>query len=95
MTTAQASTRGTELTDRWGVPLQGATPAGAAAFDEAVECLLALAGDPVAGAQAAVAAAPELVLAQIYRAYLALYATTADGAAAAAAPAAVVAYRDR
>jgi len=36
MTTAQASTRGTELTDRWGVPLQGATPAGAAAFDERV-----------------------------------------------------------
>jgi len=84
MTTAQASTRGTELTDRWGVPLQGATPAGAAAFDEAVECLLALAGDPVAGARAALAAAPGLVLAQVYRAYLSLYATTADGAAAAA-----------
>jgi tetratricopeptide (TPR) repeat protein len=85
MTTAQASTRGTELTDRWGVPLQGATPAGAAAFDEAVECLLALAGDPAERAQSAVAAAPGLILARVYRAYLSLYATTADGAAAAAA----------
>jgi tetratricopeptide (TPR) repeat protein len=71
--------------DRWGVPLRGATPAGAAAFSKAVESLLALAGDPVAEAAAAVSAAPDLVLARVYQAYLSLYGMTADGVAAAAA----------
>ena len=74
----------TTMTDRWGVPVQGATPDGIAALDDAVECLLALAGDPVGQAEAAVAAAPDMVLGQIYRAYLALYGTTADGVAEAA-----------
>ena len=72
------------MTDRWGVPVQGATPDGIAALDDAVECLLALAGDPVGQAEAAVAAAPDMALGQVYRAYLALYGTTADGVAEAA-----------
>jgi tetratricopeptide (TPR) repeat protein len=71
--------------DRWGVPLLGATQAGAATFNIAVESLLALTGDPVAEADAAVAAAPELVLARVYQAYLALYGMTAEGVASAAA----------
>ena len=83
--TAQASTQDTGLADRWGVPVAGATEAGMAAFNLAVESLLALAGDPVAQAEAAVAAAPDMVLARVYRAYLALYGMTADGVAAAAA----------
>jgi tetratricopeptide (TPR) repeat protein len=73
----------TGLADRWGVPLLGATEAGAAAFNEGVESLLALAGDPVAAAEAAVAEAPALVLGHVFRAYLALYGTTAAGVAAA------------
>jgi tetratricopeptide (TPR) repeat protein len=85
MTTAQASTQDAELADRWGVPVLRATEAGVAAFDTAVESLLALAGDPVAEAAAAVAAAPGMVLARVYQAYLSLYAMTADGVAAAAA----------
>jgi tetratricopeptide (TPR) repeat protein len=56
-----------------------------AAFNGGVESLLALAGDPVAEAEAAVAAAPGMVLARVLRAYLSLYAMTADGVAAAAA----------
>jgi tetratricopeptide (TPR) repeat protein len=81
MTEAAAS----GLTDRWGVPVLRASPAGMAAFNRAVESLLALAGDPVAEAAAAEAAAPDMVLAQVYRAYLSLYGMTADGVAAAAA----------
>jgi tetratricopeptide (TPR) repeat protein len=73
------------LADRWGVPVLGATEAGVAAFDMAVESLLALAGDPVAEAEAAVTAAPGMVLARVYQAYLSLYAMTAAGVAAAAA----------
>src|ERR1700728_53040 len=40
-----------------------------------------MSGDPVGGANAAIAADGELALARIYRAYLSLYATTAEGAA--------------
>src|ERR1700722_5071197 len=74
----------TALADRGGVPLAGANEQGAAAFNDAVECLLALAGDPVAGAEEAVAAAPGMVLGRVYGAYLSLYGTTAAGVAAAA-----------
>src|ERR1700722_13083125 len=74
----------TALADRWGVPLAGANEQGAAAFNDAVECLLALAGDPVAGAEEAVAAAPGMVLGRVYGAYLSLYGTPAAGVAAAA-----------
>src|SRR5262252_7639804 len=85
--TAQAREPGrmsTTMTDRWGVPVQGATPDGIAALDDAVECLLALAGDPVGQAEAAVAAAPDMALGQVYRAYLALYGTKEEGVAEAA-----------
>jgi tetratricopeptide (TPR) repeat protein len=85
MTAARASERAAGAADRWGVPLLGATEAGAAALDTAVESLLALAGDPVAEAQAAAQADPGLVLARVYQAYLSLYGMTADGVAAAAA----------
>jgi tetratricopeptide (TPR) repeat protein len=85
MTAARAGEPGAGAADRWGVPLLGATDAGAAALDTAVESLLALAGDPVAEAQAAAQADPGLLLARVYQAYLALYGMTADGVAAAAA----------
>jgi tetratricopeptide (TPR) repeat protein len=73
----------TVRTDRWGVPLQTGSDAGVALFDEAVEGLLSLSGDPVAAAQAAVAADDDLVLGHILRAYLSLYRTSADGVVAA------------
>jgi tetratricopeptide (TPR) repeat protein len=85
MTTAQASRAQAGHADRWGVPVLGATDAGMAAFNMAVESLLALAGDPVAEAEAAAAAAPQLILARVYRAYLSLYGCTAAGVAEAAA----------
>jgi tetratricopeptide (TPR) repeat protein len=69
------------LNDRWGVPVQGATPDGIAALDDAIECLLSLAGDPIGQAEAAVSAAPGMVFGQIYRAYLSLYGQTAAGVA--------------
>jgi tetratricopeptide (TPR) repeat protein len=80
MTAAQVN----GLADRWGVPVLGASEAGVAAFNTAVESLLALAGDPVAEAEAAAAAAPDMVLARVYRAYLSLYGMTAAGVAQAA-----------
>jgi tetratricopeptide (TPR) repeat protein len=42
---------------------------------------VSLSGDPAAGAEAAIAADGGLALARVYRAYLSLYATTAEGAA--------------
>jgi tetratricopeptide (TPR) repeat protein len=71
-------------TDRWGVPLQTGGDAGVALFDEAVEGLLSLSGDPVAAAQAAVAADDALVLGHILGAYFSLYRTSAEGVEAAA-----------
>jgi tetratricopeptide (TPR) repeat protein len=70
--------------DRWGVPVQARGEVGPALLDDAVEGLTALAGDPVAAAKAAVAADSALALGHINLAYLALYETTAAGAAAAA-----------
>jgi tetratricopeptide (TPR) repeat protein len=70
--------------DRWGVPVQASSGNAVAQLGEAVEMLAALAGDPVAAAEAAVAADDDLVLGHIYRAYLALYGTTAEGVAGAA-----------
>jgi tetratricopeptide (TPR) repeat protein len=69
--------------DRWGVPMLATSGNAVAQLGEAVEMLAALGGDPVAAAEAAVAAADGLVLGHIYRAYLALYATTAEGVASA------------
>jgi len=69
--------------DRWGVPVRAAHQDAVTILDEAVEELAALAGDPVAKADAAVAADDSLVLGHIYRAYLQLYGTTPEGVAAA------------
>jgi tetratricopeptide (TPR) repeat protein len=69
--------------DRWGVPVRAGSADSVALLDVAVEDLAALAGDPVAGADAAVAADDSLVLGHIYRAYLQLYGTTPEGVTAA------------
>jgi hypothetical protein len=70
--------------DRWGAPVQAADGAAVILLDQAIEDLVALSGDPAGGAEAAIAADGELTHARLYRAYLSLYATTADGAAEAA-----------
>src|SRR5580693_5187908 len=69
--------------DRWGVPVRAGSADAVALLDQAVEDLAALAGDPVADAEAAVAADDSLVLGHLYRAYLALYGTTPEGVATA------------
>src|SRR3989442_13416855 len=69
--------------DRWGVPVGAGSGDAVALLDSAIEDLAALAGDPVADADAAVAAEDSLVLGHIYRAYLQLYGTTPEGVAAA------------
>src|SRR5689334_24954439 len=69
--------------DRWGVPVRAGHEDAVALLDEAIEDLAALAGDPAAKADAAVAADDSLVLGHIYRAYLQLYSTTPEGVAAA------------
>ena len=74
---------GTAFSDRWGGPLRAGTRAGVAHFDRSVADLVRLGGDPVAHAEAAVAADPELVLARLLLAYFGLYATTSDGRATA------------
>jgi tetratricopeptide (TPR) repeat protein len=65
--------------DRWGVPLQTGNGAGVTLFDEGVEGLLSLSGEPVAAAEAAVAADDGLVLAHVLCAYFSLYRTSAQG----------------
>lgn len=74
---------GGALADRWGVPVWGGNEQAVAGLDDAIECLVALAGDPAASAEEAVAIGPDLVLGQVYRAYLSLYATNAAGVAGA------------
>jgi tetratricopeptide (TPR) repeat protein len=76
---------GRTFTDRWGGPVQGADETAVARLDQAIEDLVALAGDPAGHADSAVAADDELALARIYRAYLSLYGTTAEGVAEARA----------
>jgi tetratricopeptide (TPR) repeat protein len=73
---------GGTFTDRWGVPVQASSAEAVATLDAAIEDLVALAGDPVGGAEKA-AADGNLVLARIFSAYLSLYATTPAGIAAA------------
>ena len=74
---------GKAFADRWGVPVRAASADAVALLEGAIEDLAALAGDPVAAAEAAVAADDSLVLGHIYRAYLQLYGTTPDGVATA------------
>jgi tetratricopeptide (TPR) repeat protein len=75
---------GKAFADRWGVPVRSGNAEAVARLDQAIEDLAALAGDPVAGAEAAVAADDSLMLGHVYQAYLALYGTTPDGVAKAA-----------
>ena len=72
---------GSVFTDHWGAPLQAGNREGVALFDRAVDGLARLGGEPVADAEAAAAADPDLVLARLLGAYFALYGTTADGVA--------------
>ena len=69
------------FTDRWDVPVQADDGAAVVLLDQAIEDLVALSGDPVGGADSAIAADTSLPLARIFRAYLSLYGTTAQGAA--------------
>src|SRR5579863_4679241 len=73
----------TSFADRWGVPVRAGSAESVALLDEAIEDLAALAGNPIARADAAVAADDSLVLGHIYRAYLRLYGTTPEGVDAA------------
>ena len=61
---------GKAFADRWGVPVRAGSADAVALLDEAIEDLATLGGDPVADAEAAVAADDSLVLGHIYRAYL-------------------------
>ena len=72
---------GSVFTDHWGAPLQAGNREGVALFDRAVDGLARLGGEPVADAEAAVAADPDLVLARLLGAYFALYGTTTAGVA--------------
>ena len=74
---------GKAFTDRWGVPVRAGSADAVALLSTGIEELAALAGDPIATADAAVAADDSMVLGHIYRAYLQLYGTTPDGVAAA------------
>ena len=56
---------GKAFTDRWGVPVRADSAESVALLDVAIEDLAALAGDPVADADAAVAADDSLVLGHI------------------------------
>jgi hypothetical protein len=73
---------GRVFVDRWGVPVQAGNDRGVVLPDEAIGGLAALVGDPVAGAEAAVAADDDLLLGHLYRAHLSLCGTSAEGAAA-------------
>ena len=67
------------FTDRWGSPVFGGRQHAVGLLDEAVEQLVSLGGDPAAFAEEASASDPELVLARVLQAYLALYASSASG----------------
>jgi tetratricopeptide (TPR) repeat protein len=67
------------FTDRWGSPVFAGRRQAVGLFDEAVEQLVSLSGDPVGLADEAAACDPELVLARVLQAYLALYSTAPSG----------------
>jgi tetratricopeptide (TPR) repeat protein len=67
------------FTDRWGTPVFAERQEAVDLFDEAVEQLVSLSGNPLAVADAAAASDPELVLAPVLQGYLALYAGSASG----------------
>jgi tetratricopeptide (TPR) repeat protein len=65
--------------DRWGSPVFARRQQAVDLFDEAVEQLVSLSGDPLVLADEAAARDPELVLARVLQGYLALYAGSASG----------------
>jgi tetratricopeptide (TPR) repeat protein len=67
------------FTDRWGSPVFAGRQHGVDLLDEAVEQLVSLSGDPTSLADEAAARDPQLVLARVLQAYLALYAGSASG----------------
>ena len=67
------------FTDRWGCPVFAGGQQAVDLLDEAVEQLVSLGGDPLALADEAAASHPDLVLARVLQAYLALYAGSASG----------------
>jgi tetratricopeptide (TPR) repeat protein len=67
------------FTDRWGSPVFAGQQQAVDLLDEAIEQLVSLNGEPLALADQAVALDPELVLALVVQAYLALYASSASG----------------
>jgi tetratricopeptide (TPR) repeat protein len=67
------------FTDRWGSPVFAGSRRAVDVLDEAVEDLVSLSGDPTALADEAAALDPQLVLARVLQAYLALYASSASG----------------
>jgi tetratricopeptide (TPR) repeat protein len=67
------------FTDRWGSPVFGGRQHAVDLLDQAVEQLVSLSGDPLAFAEEAAARDPQLVLACVLQAYLALYAGSASG----------------
>jgi hypothetical protein len=81
---SQGPRASTDLRDRWGVPIKAHDATAVSLLDQAVEDLVALTGDPMGGSEAAAAIDDSLVLAQVYQAYLHLYATTRTGLVAAA-----------
>jgi hypothetical protein len=56
---------GKAFADRWGAPVRSGSAEAVALLDEAIEDLAALAGDPVADAEAAVAADDSLARALV------------------------------
>src|SRR5580698_532475 len=74
-----------QLTDRWGVTVDGSEQLAVDLLDSAIEDLVSLGGHPKARAAEAALTDSSLGLARILLAYLDLYATTPKGTAAAAA----------
>jgi tetratricopeptide (TPR) repeat protein len=69
----------TALTDRWGVAVQAREAAVVSLFDEAVESLVSLRGDPVGLIGRALQLDPDFPMGRVLQAYLGLYASSAQG----------------
>jgi len=65
------------LRDQLGNEYSGATPAGVEHFEHGLRLLQCYVGDPVAVSDAAIAAAPDMVMAQVLRTWLLLLSTEA------------------
>ena len=65
--------------DRWGSTVFASDHVAVGLFDEAVDHLVSMSGDPGAATEQVVGYDPELLLARALQAYLALYSTAATG----------------